>query len=202
MMRKMMARKKRPSQKEKFIKAHTEIEKQKEDAEKNLPSITRDSGGSIDKLPVQTKAFNNWLTEHQNINPFIGKHVTSAPEFNTEQKELDSEEIEATDEMIKDFQDSEYNPNAEGGLQEEDLSNAPKVDRDSHTKFIDINIIENETRLLPGKTTEEIESHVIEKMKSYHDDENYESDIKIEEVIEHTKTLMIGSDYKKPKFLK
>lgn len=197
-----MARKKRASQKEKFLKIQAEVEKQKEEAENNLPSITRESGGSIDKLPVQTKAFNNWLTEHQNINPFIGKHVTSAPEYNTEQKELDSEEFEATDDMLKGFEYTTYDPNDESGLQEEDLSNAPKVERDSHTKFIDINIIENETRLLAGKPNEEIESHVINKMKSYHDDENYQTEIEVNRIIEHTKTLMIGSDYKKPKYLK
>jgi len=197
-----MARKKRASQKEKFLKIQDEVKKQKDESQKNLPSITRDSGGSIDKLPVQTKAFNNWLTEHQNINPFIGKHVTSAPEYNTDQRELDSEEVEATDDMLKGFDSTAYNPNDKDGLHEEDLSNAPKINRESHTKFIDINIIENETRLLTSKTNEEIESLVIDKMKSYHDDENYETEIEINKIIEHTKILMIGSDYKKTKYLK
>lgn len=203
MTRKKMARKNRPSQKEYFSKIQDEVDTQKKEAEEKLPAIARDSGGSIDKLPVKTKAFTKWLADHQSSNPFIGKHVTAAPEFNVEQKDIkEAEEVEATPEMLKSFENSEFNPDADDGLQEEDLGKAPKVHNNSDKKFIDITITENATKRLSGKTDDEIKEYAINTMRSYHEDENYETQIEMNSVIEHAKILLLESEPKKKKYLR
>lgn len=198
-----MARKKRPSQKELFSKIQKEVDGQKKEAEENLPAIARDSGGSIDKLPVKTKAFSKWLTDHQSTNPFIGKHVTAAPEFNVEQKDIEEvEEIEATPEMLKGFENLTFNPEDDGGLQEEDLGEAPKVNNDSDKKFIDITITENSTKRLSDKSNEEIKEYALNTMRSYHNNEDYETKIEMNSVIENTKVLLLESTPKKKKYLR
>lgn len=191
----------RESRREQFAKIQEVVDKQKDDIEAKLPAITRDSGGSLDKLPVKTKAFQKWLTEHQEANPFIGKHVTSAPEYNTEQKELGSEEVEATPELLNSIQDSEFNPSADGGLQEEDLGVAPKVTNDSDKKFMDITITENATRRLSGRSNEEIREHATNTMRSYHNNPEYKSEIELNTVIENTKIILLTSGEKVKKYL-
>jgi len=197
-----MARKIRESRKEQFAKIQEEVDVQKKEAEAQLPAITRDSGGSIDKLPTKTKAFNKWLTAHQDANPFIGKHVTSAPEFNVEQHEIENEEVDATPEMLKSMEDSEYNPDATGGLQEEDLGEAPKIDKGSDKKFMDITITENATRRLIGKSNEEIQDYAINTMKSYHEDSDYAPEIELDSVIENAKILILEAGPQKKKYLR
>lgn len=197
-----MARKRRESQKENFVKIKEEVERQKAEAEAKLPSIARDSGGSIDKLPVKTKAFQNWLASQQEMNPFIGKHVTAAPEFNVEQKKLDEQVEDVNPETLNQFDDSEYNPNAEGGLQEEDLGESPKLNTGAEKKFIDITITENATRRLSERTNEEIQEYAVNTMRSYHDDPNYEPEIELNSVIENAKILLLESGQKQKKFLR
>jgi hypothetical protein len=197
-----MARKQRPSRKEQFDKIRESVDKQRQEAEDKLPAIAKDSGGSIDKLPVKTKAFNKWLTEHQDANPFIGKHVTSAPEYNVSQNELEQEEVEATPELLKSFETTAFNPESDDGLVEEDLGEAPKVNNESDKKFIDITITENATRRLSDKTNEEIQEHAINSMRSYHDDSEYTPEVNLEPIIEHAKVLLLESGNTKKKYLR
>lgn len=197
-----MARKKRPSRKEQFTKIRESVDKQRQEAEEKLPAIVKDSGGSIDKLPVKTKAFSKWLSEHQDANPFIGKHVTSASEYNVSQTELDKVEVEATPELLKSLENTKFNPESNDGLTEEYLGEAPKVHNDSDKKFIDITLIENATRRLSGKPNEEIKEHAINSMRSYHDNSDYTPEVNLEPIIEHTKVLLLEKGNINKKYLR
>lgn len=196
-----MARKMRKSQKENFAKIKEVVDTQKSEFEAKLPAIARDSGGSLDKLPVKTKAFQQWLTEHQYSNPFIGKHVTSAPEYGTKQKDLESEVVEVTPELLKSMEYAEFDSTSDDGLKEEDLGEAPKVNDDVDKKFIDITITENATRRLSERTNEEIEEHAINTMRSYHDNPDYETRIELNSVIDNAKSILLESGLKNKKYL-
>ncbi len=188
-------RRKRASRKEELLQIKKDIEEQKNELDSKLPSIIRDTGGSIDKLPVKSKEFNKWLTSHQELNPFIGKHVTSAPEFNVNSKDMGHKLEDIDDEGLKSIR-NEYN-----NITEEDLGESHKSNDDFDKKFIDINIIEKATRILSHKSIDDIKTLANDMMVIHHGQDDYKTEIEMDSVIENAKVLSLTSNKKNNKFL-
>lgn len=186
----------------KVIRKSTEMEKIKDkiEAERSGHSdsinLVEHAGGSIDNLPVKTKAFNTWLDAHRANNPFIGKHVTSAHEEYTEEVRLGDDEEMSQEEMNAFLDDQEiglggFDPNSNYGAEAEEHGEALIGDGKHDTRFIDITIAENITNKLLGKSVEDIEKASIKAMRDYHSDDEYKPEIDLSKVIEESSTRLI-----------
>ena len=168
----------------------TVIKQESEERVANM--VVYESGGSIDNLPVNTPEFHNWLELHRNKNPFIGKHVTAAAEYNVQQTDL-TNSVEIPDEVNAELFDKINKEIPVYDLDEEELGVAPKVDKGQDKLFIDMLLIENSAKRLSGKTSDEIKEHAISMMRSYHDDTNYNSGLDVDAVVEQSKVLAIAN---------
>jgi len=199
-----MPRKIRKRKKEDISKIRESVKKEKESIENALPSIVKDTGGSISNLPVKTKEYKNWLTDiRKNINPLIGKsYLTSAPEFDSEDKLVDDQKVEdTTPELAKVLSQGAGKFDLEKDFSPEvkELGKGPKAGVDEKIeKFMDQTIVENTTKKFSTREDDQIREHAESQIKTYHDDPTYETDIDIDEVISTYKNmLVIQADAKK-----
>jgi hypothetical protein len=154
------------------------------------------AGGSINNLPVKSKAFNTWLDAHRSNNPFIGKHVTAAPEEYTEEVRLNDDETlspEETEAFLNndDIGLQTFDPNSKFGGEAEELGEALIGDDKHDVRFIDITIAENITNKLLGRPIEEIEKEATKAMQSYYGDAHYTTDIDVSKIIETSTVRLI-----------
>lgn len=178
----------------------------KERGEDNITTtaLVERAGGSISNLPVQTEEFKQWLQTHQSTNPFIGKHVSAAPEYFVEEKKLNEEvvNINQVDPSVLNAPSSNdaYNPDADTSEMVDETREALK--NDTHDKkFIDIAIIENVTKLMLTAPLDKIKEHAEEAMRVYHKKDDYATEIVMDDVIENSKVLFIEQQVSKPKLL-
>ena len=194
-MRKQTVSKREEYQKLKEVVAKQELEVQ------SANMVVYESGGSINNLPVDTPAFHKWLDTHRDRNPFIGKHVTAAPEHNVEQMDLgaitEKDGLE-TQEML----DKIKNDIPAFNLDEDELGQAPKADQGQDKLFIDILLVENSAKRLINKSSEEIKEHAVNMMRSYHSDPNYNTGLDLEAVVEQSKVLAIANKTNDKKLLR
>lgn len=179
-----------------LINKKIEAERQSSQDEIDSFDIVKHAGGSINNLPVKTKEFGSWLAAHQSTNPFIGKHVTSAPEEYTEAIKLNDDEVldEAdTQEFINQstLGAAEFDPNSSFGDEADDYKKAFKGDDTHDNKFIDLNIIENMTKKYLSLSGSMIEDKANIAMQTYHDDKFYETPINVSNIIKESKILFI-----------
>lgn len=181
-----------------FNEINKKIDKERERMQSDIDSfnLVEHAGGSINNLPVKTKAFGSWLDAHRVNNPFIGKHVTSAPEEYTEEIKLNDDEVldeEATETFLTQANVglTAFDPNSTFGDEVEYLGDALKGDSTHDAKFIDLSIIENMTKKYLALAESEIEFEAIRAMKAYHGDNSYKSDLNISNIIEESKILFI-----------
>lgn len=163
--------------------------------------IGYEAGGSINNLPVNTPEFKNWLELHRERNPFIGKHVTAAPEYNVEQMDLGTssdEDNKANEELLQKINDNVIAFN----IDEEEVGVAPKVDEGKDKMFIDMLLVENAAKRLVNKSTEEIQEHAVSMMRSYHNDPNYNTGLDLGAVVEQSKVLAIANKTNDKKYLR
>ena len=193
-----MAERKFTRSREDVRKIRESVTKELQEREKALPPMVRDTGGSISGLKINTPVFQKWVKDIQEkVNPLIGKHVEDAPEYTINPLILDQslEDItkELKEKLVKGA--SEYdstNSDTDISPEAEDLDNAPKINSNKDKKFIDINIIENETRRMPHKTNDEILKKCEERMGAYHDDKDYKTDMPIDKIISKYKDILIA----------
>jgi hypothetical protein len=193
-------RKKTVSKREEYQKLKETVAKQEQEVQ-SANMIVYEAGGSINNLPVNTPAFNKWLDVHREKNPFIGKHVTAATEYNVEQMDLgaitDKEGVE-NEEMLEKIK----NDVPAFSLDEEELGEAPKVDQGQDKLFIDMLLVENSAKRLVNKSTDEIKEHAVSMMRSYHSDPNYNTGLDLEAVVEQSKVLAIANKTNDKKLLR
>lgn len=153
------------------------------------------AGGSISNLPVQTKEFNDWIEEQRKLrNPLIGKsYIQSAPEYNAEQTKL-GDETELTDADAAKFVKGEitkaFNVEESQKIMEENA-----LSSDNHDiKFIDMTIIENSTQKKLSFDKESIVTTAIDELKKYHDDENYQTDMDANAIVEQTQQYLLTQE--------
>lgn len=158
--------------------------------------IVQHAGGSINNLTVKTKEFNTWLDAHRVNNPFIGKHVTYAPEEYTSEIRLNDDTV-LDDESLRIFTEADslgmekFDPNSTFGLQVEEVGDSLKGDNTHESKFIDLSIVENVTKKYLLLSDSDIELESIRIMKQYHSDDAYVSDIDIDSITKETKLTLI-----------
>lgn len=176
------------------------------DLKDSMPDIVQSTGGSINNLPVKTKEFDSWLAIHQNKNPFIGKHVTSAPEYNVSQTDLGSAVADKPNEKDSNailFEKiKNHIPAFNVEIDIENICEAPKLNQNQDKKFIDMLLVESSAKKLVSKSNEEIKDYSIQLMKSYHDDSNYNTSIDLDMVVEQSKVLAIESKKDEKKLIK
>ena len=176
------------------------------DLKDSMPDIVQSTGGSINNLPVKTKEFDSWLAIHQSNNPFIGKHVTSAPEYNVSQTDLGSSISDKPNEKDSNailFEKIKANiPAFDVEVDIENICEAPKLNQNQDKKFIDMLLVESSAKKLASKSNEEIKDYSIQLMKSYHDDSNYNTSIDLDMVVEQSKVLAIESKKDEKKLIK
>lgn len=192
-----MPRKKVIKRPESFDKIKDSFEEEKNKANEVVSvDLVKHAGGSINNLPVKTKAFGSWLEAHRSTNPFIGKHVTAAPEEFTEEVKLDDEEVldDASAAAILAQASAgagEFDPNSTFGEQAEDLGESLRDDGNHEKKFIDLTIAENTTRKYLALPEHKIEEEAKRAMKAYHDDNDYEPEINVSAIVEESKVLFL-----------
>jgi len=201
-----MAKKIFKRKKEEVNKVREVIYNEKNVLDANLPTIIgsgNKAAGSIGEVTSKSLYFKQWVGMKQHTNPLIGKHVSSAPEYSTECVIVDQKISDLSDALKTTINSGAegYNPSNDT-TEVEDLGKSPKVDHNQDKKFIDINIIENATRLLVGKTDDVIENTCKQQMKAYHDDPNYETKMPVKSIIENYRDKLIASKESKPKYLK
>lgn len=163
------------------------IKKEDDAREAALPPMVRDTGGSISNLKINTPVFQKWVTDLQEkVNPLIGKHVQDAPEYTINPLMLDQDVIDLTPDVQETIDIISESPEAE------DLDNSPKKNHEEDKKFIDINIIENETRRMPAMSNEEITKNCEIQLSTYHGDKKYKTKMPIDEIITDYKDLLIA----------
>jgi hypothetical protein len=193
-----MARKKVIKKGEAFASINKEIEIERQSVQTDVDKfdIVEHAGGSINNLPVKTKEFGSWLDAHRANNPFIGKHVTAAPEEYTEEVKLNDDEVldeAAASEFMNqaNLGAADFNPNSSYGDEVEDYGEALKGDNEHDKKFIDLSIIENMTKRYLSLPESKIVDEANRAMKAYHGDNSYETSINISNIIEESKVLFI-----------
>lgn len=193
-----MTRKKVINKREAFATINKEIEHERQTIQSDIDSfdIVEHAGGSINNLIVKTPEFGTWLAAHRANNPFIGKHVTAAPEEYTEEIKLNDDEVldeAATQEFLtqanKGIED--FDPNSTFGGKVEDHGEALKGDGNHDKKFIDLSIIENITKNYLALPEAEIEIEANRAIQAYHGDNSYETSINVSNIIEESKILFI-----------
>ena len=162
------------------------------------------AGGSISNLPVKTQEFKDWLTEQQKINPLVGKkHVEPAPEYYTDQIKMKDDKfvdsIEA-EKIIEKATNTTFNPNDNSGEQVDTVIKGITGD-DHDLRFIDMAIVENITKEMINSPKEDIIEKSNAEIKKYHNNDAYESEINIKDVIEQTEFLIL-EEIKEKLFLK
>jgi len=155
------------------------------------------AGGSINNLPVKSKAFNTWLDAHRSNNPFIGKHVTAAPEEYTEEVRINDDETLTPEETVmflnnEDIGMQGFDPNSNFGGEAEELGEALIGDDKHDSRFIDITIAESITIKLIGRPVEEIEKDATKAIQSYHGDAHYETQIDVSKIVETSSICLIA----------
>lgn len=192
-----MPRKKviRPSEQDKKTQDTYKEEKLKHEDVGSV-NLVAYAGGSINNLPVKSKAFNTWLDAHRSNNPFIGKHVTAAPEEYTEEVRLDDDETLSPEEAEAFLNNEniglqEFDPNSKFGAEAEELGEALIGDDKHDARFIDITIAENITNKLLGQPIDEIEKEANKAMQSYHGDVHYTTEIDVSKIIETSTVRLI-----------
>ncbi len=186
-----------------YIKVKQSHDKMVAELNDSMPNIVQDSGGSINNLPVKTPEFQAWLELHRSANPFIGRHVTAAPEYNVSQTDLGS----ITDNKESDHDELLHkieNHISISGLEESliDDTPAPKPNMNQDKKFIDILLVESAAKALINKSNEEIKSHSLNLMKSYHNANDYATEIDLDMIVERSKLLAIESKKVEKKAIK
>jgi hypothetical protein len=203
-----MPRKTVISRKDSIDKIKSKIDIDTESSINITHELVTTSGGSIDNLPVKTEAFKNWLQEHRDHNPLIGKHVTSAPEETVIEEKVGEEEIiegSEADAILRSTDDGieEFNPNSEFGPSLEETGDSIRDGSDNHDKnFIDVTIAENITKKIAFESEEEIEATVISEIKKHHGDDEYEPIVDLTGIIERTKLITIENQTNNKKYLK
>ena len=208
-----MARKKVISKKDSYQKIKEAVSKQNKQITDSITgtALAERAGGSINNLPVKTKEFKGWLEAHQSTNPFIGKHVTAAPEYFTEEKKISEDIVDANDcnlningVNVNPLSDNnvKFDPSDDSGPKVEDLGGALKGDDKHDKKFIDISIIENTTKRLLTSESSDIIDEAKNALKSYHSDPQYDTEMNIEKIIEEHKVMLLTNQNNDKKLLK
>lgn len=218
-----MPREKRPREEVKKLKESV-VEKHKKESA-SLPPIVRDTGGSIAALNGNKSLFfKKWVRDLQTRkNPLIGKdYIMAAEEYNTEAKMVGDPEIEELspemDSTLKkgaeEYKSNIVEPNKDAvadflkdkeAVGEEtsdiELESFKEHGDEAECNFIDISIVENLTKELQDQIDEDIEKEAREKLKEYHQDDDYEPEIDIPSVIENYKFLLIAQNSPDKKLL-
>jgi len=170
-------------------------EKPEETLELSHNALIERAGGSISNLPVQTKEFNDWIEEQRKLrNPLIGKsYIQSAPEYNAEQTKI-GDETELTDGDAAKFVKSEitkaFNVDESQKIMEEN-----SLSSDNHdVKFIDMTIIENSTQKQLSFDKETIINNASDELKKYHNNENYQTDLDTNAIVEQTQQYLLTQE--------
>jgi len=201
-----MPRRKFTRNKEDLKKVKEVIDKQHQEVEEARPPIVRDTGGSIANLKNKSRYFKKWvLNLQEKVNPLIGKHVESAPEYTVNPLMLDQDVEDMSDEMAKVLEKgaAEFNPDDDTfEADSEEVQESIKKDDDKSEKFIDISIVENITRKMSTDEDEKIEEVCDEHLKSYHNDSKYETKIPVKSVIENYRKILVLENKQSEKLLK
>ena len=170
----------------------------------SMPDIVQDSGGSINNLPVKTPEFQQWLQLHRDANPFIGRHVTSAPEYNVSQTDLGLSETKESENEHAELLHKIENYISITGLEESliDGTEAPKANANQDKKFIDILLVESAAKRLLTQGNDEIKEHSISLMRSYHNQSDYTTEIDLDMIVERSKLIAIESKKVEKKSIK
>jgi len=208
-------RKNRPEDVEKTFmdNVRNTIKEDEESKKSESAKIAIITAGSMSNMPIDSPYFRQWLQQHQNKNPLIGKHVQSAPEYNTPTRNFGetTSDIDALDVRsiaeIATGTTTKYNSNESDvfNIKSIELSiNSGKADTEQYEeKFLDVVIIENVTRSLPLTTSiDEIKIAAQQTMRDHYGDDTYVSDIKYEDIIENSRIMMLTNGVEnKTKFL-
>jgi len=189
-----MQRRKIPNS-DKFHNKHLEIVGNSNETTLELShtELVERAGGSISNLPVQTKEFGDWITEQRKLNPLIGKsYIEAAHEYNSEQFKL-GDDTTLTGSDATDFVKHEENKAFD--VDESQKIMAENKEGDNHDiKFIDMSIIENTTSKMLSHDKEEIIKVANEQLKKYHNNENYETEIDSDAVVNTTQQFLLTQE--------
>jgi hypothetical protein len=186
----------RHSRKEDFDKIKESIKEEVEDNKKSI--VVKNPGGSINNLPVKTPEYKKWLEAKQAKNPLIGSEfVNSAPEYGTEMVMMDSGIHEMGAAELADLDNEsgkEFNSiNVENDSKEMVATDTEEelISDDTDKMFIDFSIVQNTTKKLLGRPLEDIKQDVVDELKKYHGNKDYETDIDIDKSIQQSKMILI-----------
>lgn len=191
-----MQRRKLINNKEIHLKYTEDLKKESgETLELSHNTLIERAGGSISNLPVQTKEFNDWIEEQRKIrNPLIGKsYITSASEYNSEQFKLDDQTELHNDEAIQ-FVNNE-SEKASNVDESQKILTETESSTDTHDiKFIDMAIIENSVQKKLSCDKDVITSTAIDDLKKYHNDDNYETELDTNAIVEQTHQFLLTQE--------
>lgn len=191
-----MQRRKLINNKEIHLKYTEDLKKESgETLELSHNALIERAGGSISNLPVQTKEFNDWIEEQRKIrNPLIGKsYITSASEYNSEQFKLDDQTELHNDEAIQ-FVNNE-SEKASNVDESQKILTETESSTDTHDiKFIDMAIIENSVQKKLSCDKDVITSTAIDDLKKYHNDDNYETELDTNAIVEQTHQFLLTQE--------
>lgn len=193
----------------KDILANATVEIAKERLNHTIPpsvDLVKYAGGSINNLPVKTEEFKTWLQSHQERNPFIGKHAHYSAEDSADEVQLDDREELVGSKANKYIKIAEegakvFDPTSMFGAKVEKLGPSLKNDNDHDMKFIDITIVENMTLKLLDRSEDDIISEAKNAIKTYHNDETYETPINVARIVDESKILFIEKNSNSNKLL-
>lgn len=194
-----MARKPGVSKKDEMGTVSDLNQKQGDEFKKNHPIIIKDVGGSIANLPVNTPEYKKWLEKKIAKNGFIGHHLP-APELGTEFVLQDDQELINPNSPITES-DLEKEEDVDSHSPSDVVETPPLIADSTDNKYIDLCIIENSTRLLLGRSLEDIEKDVSEKLKEYHQDSNYITPLNIPNCIAYSQHTLLENHHEEPKKL-
>lgn len=146
-----------------------------------------ESGGSISNLPVKSTEYKQWLAERQESNLFIGKDYISRST---------DDEIESVKVGEESVSDNVSEMSIDVNIDESTIADG--ITNDKSDDFINFSIIENNVKLLVGKSDDEIKETLIKQINEHHlgiGKKEYNATLpeNINDIITDATMLMIGN---------